>query len=67
VESKPSCTDTPCSAQCSTESPSKHRKSFRKLSAEQRKEAENGLTTVIQHLLADETKKINNIALEHGV
>ncbi|KAG2111897.1 uncharacterized protein F5147DRAFT_771466 [Suillus discolor] len=37
-----------------------------KLSAEQRREAEDALTTAIQWLLADENKKISTLALEHG-
>ncbi|KAG1848951.1 hypothetical protein DFJ58DRAFT_662709, partial [Suillus subalutaceus] len=43
------------------------RKASRKLSAEQRKEAEDGLSSAIQRLLVDETEKINAIALEHGI
>lgn len=42
-------------------------KASRKLSAEQRKEAEDALTTAIQQLLADENEKISTLALEHGV
>ncbi|KAG2743411.1 hypothetical protein P692DRAFT_201672374, partial [Suillus brevipes Sb2] len=43
------------------------RKASHKLSAEQCKEADDGLSSAIQCLLADKTEKINAIALEHGV
>ncbi|KAJ8585395.1 hypothetical protein M405DRAFT_721029, partial [Rhizopogon salebrosus TDB-379] len=42
-------------------------KASRKLSAEQRKEAEDALTAAIQRLLAEENAKIDAIALEHSV
>jgi uncharacterized protein (DUF2164 family) len=42
-------------------------KASRKLSAEQRREAEDALTAAIQRLLAEENERINAIALEHNV
>lgn len=45
----------------------KAQRASRKITSQQRKEAEDMLNSAIQQMLAKEAQKVNNIALEHGV
>ncbi|KAG1785813.1 uncharacterized protein HD556DRAFT_1236368 [Suillus plorans] len=45
----------------------KAQRASRKITSQQRKEAEDMLNSAIQQMLAEEAQKVNDIALEHGV